>query len=162
MKASHIPVLLTLACAIAGCATLEHQTTQTEPHAVIRFTKPAVTSTNSRSVKLLDGAPPGRDKDYRITPGGHELVIEVTESSTEASRPFVMGSGGPGSGVGTVDISQDGRVSSSGLNPMVPMQPVNLRVDSRRTRSMTQRINVEAGWQYEHDGTSLRKTTRLP
>ena len=164
MKTIQLPVTLTLSCLLAACATFSDQARQDEPHAVIRFTKPPAASPVSRTVKLLDGASPRLDRDYRITPGTHELVIEVTESSAEIQRPFLIGSGSPypGNNIGTVQLSQDGQMSASGINPMAPMQPVNLQMDSRQTSTTTRQINVDAGWRYEHDGTFLRKTARLP
>jgi hypothetical protein len=168
MKRTYLPALLASSFAIAGCASFKHQVPQTEPHAVIRFVQPP-SYQNSRTVVLMDGVPPRYDQDYRVRPGGHDLVIEQTGISKGTGSPMGMGisSNGPyrnsPGDYGTVNLSQDGSVSTSGTDPFATGgQFVNINVDSRTISRSNQHIEVQAGWRYEHDGFIFSKTGKLP
>lgn len=153
-----------------SCASLDHQIPESEPHAVIRFIKPP-SSEIAVSVEMMDGLTLRYDQDYRIRPGGHILVIERTGLAVETGNSMYAGVsfGNPDlaqysqDNRANVNVSQDGMVTTSGIDPLASNgQFVNMSVESRQRTRGNQHIQVDAGWRYEHDGVIFRKTGKLP
>ncbi len=69
---------------LAGCARFTHQTSMSEPHALIRF------EVVSSDLKTFDGLPVSAGT-YRVKPGPHELVYRVTEGRVKIAESVSLG-----------------------------------------------------------------------
>lgn len=145
---------------LAGCATYESTVSESEPHAVIRFVRPAESSLDQRTVKKLDGLPVRLGRDYRIAPGNHEVVVRVVETGGDSYSPVTVGAASADTAA-TVNMSQSGQMTVSGTQPFAAMQPVNLDIESRQLNDLPQILTIEAGWLYEFDGYENKKIRLL-
>jgi hypothetical protein len=151
-----------LGVGLLGCATLDHQTTELEPHALITVVRPA--ENQPGVLKSLDGLPVSAGKTYRFRPGSHAVVVGFTELVTETAKPRTLFSIGNLSGptedpAANVRFSEGNRVSIQGQQPFQSMQPVNLTYEYRRVRLTTNSITVQAGGRYQLIGDHLISTS---
>lgn len=163
IKAKLYPLTAILLCAlVTGCASFEHQTTELEPHALITVVRPWDSSTQPGVLKSLDGLPVSAGKTYRVRPGPHAVVVEFTELVVETAKPatFTLFGNATPETPANVRISETGRASVSGQQSGAGMQSVNLSMEVRRIRAVTNSISVQAGGRYELVGDRL--TTKQP
>ena len=151
-------VILGIGLLLAGCAQFQHQTGEAEPHALVTIVKPGNSPGHQGMVKKLDGLPVSAGQSYRVKPGTHAVLVEFVESvveSAESARMTLFSAGNMPPELeqpANVHLSQSGGMSVTGQQPFAVMQPVNLSVENRRTRTTTQSISVKAGWHYELNG----------
>jgi hypothetical protein len=147
---------------LAGCTTYESTVSAAEPHGVVRFVRAAESSFDSRAVEKLDGLPVRRNREYRVAPGRHEMVVRVTETRVESYQPVtVFGSGAAAGNPVPVNMSPSGQMAVTGTQPFGAQQSVNFNVAARESSAVTNVLTVEAGWLYEFDGYGTVKV-RLP
>ena len=152
-----LPLALLLIFIVSGCAHFENQTLENEPHAVIHLVKLRGMFSDYYAVSKMDGALVRFHKTLRVRPGGHEVVVCLLETSTDSYT-------GLGAGVSlsdsraNVNVSSSGQTTVNGVQPFGGMQMANLNVESREASYYTNKISVEAGWEYELDGYNLTKT----
>ena len=78
--ASSFPcLLLGIATMAGGCASFEHQTTESEPHSVVRFVRAGDSGAPRREPSSIDGQSVRNGKDYRVRPGEHTVVFRFVE-----------------------------------------------------------------------------------
>jgi hypothetical protein len=151
-------VILGFGLLLAGCAQFQHQTGESEPHALVTVVKPGNSPGPFGEVKSLDGLPVSAGQAYRVKPGTHTVVVQFVETVTETSQRYTATLFHAGNAPpleeqpANVHLSQTGGVSVTGQQPFATMQPANLSVEDRRTRTTTQSISVKAGWHYELKG----------
>jgi hypothetical protein len=139
----------TFLCAIhAGCARFHHQTTEREPHALVTVGRTSESSAQGGALKSLDRLPVNAGSTYRVRPGKHVVIVEVTERSVETGRHQTLFGSPPEDEPAEVFISGAGSVSASGVQPFGTMQPVNLSIEQRRRRDVSRAIIVQAGKHY--------------
>lgn len=156
-----------LGVALLGCATFEHQTAETEPHALITVVKPW--ENQPGVLKSLDGLPVSAGKTYRVRPGQHTVVMGFTELVTETAKPKTLFSVGNLGGAADdpptnmrITEGRQGTVQDRQPFNALPgpaMQPVNLTYEFRRVRLATNSITVQADGHYELIGDRLTPKT---
>jgi len=138
---------------------------ESAPHGVVCFVRPAEASFDQRAVEKLDGLPVRYGRQYRVIPGNHEVVVRGTEIRVNSYKPMTTRLFGNSTGASgrpaTVNVPVSGQASVSGVQPFAGQQMVNLNVESRERFEVTNVLRVEVGWLYEFDGYTTTKT-RLP
>jgi hypothetical protein len=124
---TRLKIVAATALVLSGCARFEHQTSLSEPHGVLRF---GVVSEPSASVKSFDGLSLSAGREYRVKPGKHELVYQISESSVKIEKP--------------VDL---------GIATLPPTAEVRFR-----SRYVTNVVLIEADWLYDVEGVEVKKT----
>lgn len=170
MKTNHLLTSLLLSGVLLGCASFQHQTADTEPHALITVVKPW--ENQPGVLKSLDGLPVSAGRTYRVRPGQHTVVMGFTELVTETAKPKTLFSVGNLGGAAddppaNARISEGRQVTVQDRQPFnaLPgsaMQPVNLTYEFRRVRLATNTITVQAGGHYELVGDRLTPKERAP
>lgn len=165
--ATRLLIVLPAVCMmLAGCAQFQHQTSEAEPHGLVKIAPSGNAASPFGLVKKLDGLPVSAGRSYRVKPGFHDVSVEtvetVVESSTRASVTlFHAGSDNmpPMSEPPVnVNLSQSGGMTVTGQQPFAGMQPANLNVENRRATTTTHAISFKAGWYYELDGNRVTAT----
>lgn len=111
----------------------------------------------------MDGLPVRSGREYRLSPGQHELVVQVVEKTSETFRPYHAGVGsggvhsGPVDGSANINVSETGQLTATGGNPFGGAQMANLTVAGRRISYFTNTLSVETGWRYDFDGYEVKK-----
>jgi hypothetical protein len=139
-----------------GCATFDHQTAETEPHALITIVQPW--ENQAGTLKKFDGMSVSAGKTYRVRPGKHTVVMAFKERSFETYKPtsyHLIGSGIGSERPANLHISESGQATVSGLDPSQSMQSVNLSYERTQIRLATNSITVEAGVRYQLQGDKL-------
>ena len=144
-----------MAVLLAGCAHLQHQTSESEPHGLVTVVKTLDSPDELGVVQSLDGLPVSAGRGYRVRPGVHTVIVRFVETVIETSKPLSYGIGTPTEKPATVHVSEAGRTSVTGQQPFSGMQPVNLSVESRHIRYITNSISVQAGGRYELEGERM-------
>ena len=142
---------------LAGCAHFEQQTGELEPHGLVVVVKPADFVGEVGLVKRLDGLAVNAGQTYRVKPGEHTVVVQFTEAVTETSKPVSLlhiGTPQPDQ-VADVHVSESGKATVTGQQPLSGMQMANLSIERRRVRYATNAISIQAGWRYELEGASV-------
>lgn len=144
MKTRPLHPSLALLATLVGCATFEHQTTETEPHALISVFKPRDATLLAGVLKSLDGKPVRAGQTYRLRPGQHEVVVEYKEPLSDEQ------------------LSEKGKLQPNEQpawarpqSTVVPIAVVGFEVHSRRGLLVTNSISVEAGGRYELFGDRI-------
>ena len=151
-------VILGFGLLLAGCAQFQHQTAESEPHALVTIAQPENYPGPHGAVQSFDGLPVSAGKTYRVKPGTHAVVVQHVETVVQSGSPvkttlFQVGNAPmPPDQPATVYLSQSGGMSVTGQQPFAVMQSANLSVEDHRTRTTTRSITVKAGWQYELTG----------
>ena len=151
-----------------GCASFEHQTTESEPHSVVRFVRAGDSGAPRREPSSIDGLSVRNGKDYRVRPGEHTVVFRFVETAVQTWKPqgASVGTGGTRSGAvetpATLHLSGNGSASVTGAQPGVGMQEVNLSMETRRAAYVTNSFSTETGWRYELNGWETLKTRIQP
>jgi antitoxin component YwqK of YwqJK toxin-antitoxin module len=141
-----------------GCASFQHQTSETEPHALVIVTQERDVP-EQPTVIQIDGLPVRPYREYRVTPGEPEVIISemVRFDKTYAQEPMISGQSNP-----TLTLSHseepDLNDTSSVMNPSFN-QPLNIRLKSWVAYYTTNSIMVESGWRYVLDGMQVSKTS---
>ena len=151
-------VMLGMGVLLAGCAQFQHQTAESEPHALVTIAPPANSPVPHGEVKSIDGLPVSAGQSYRVKPGSHAVAVQHVETVVESGSPvsttlFSVGNmPPPAEQPANIQLSQSGGMSVTGQQPFAVMQPANLSVEDRRTRNTTKTITVRAGCRYELNG----------
>jgi hypothetical protein len=156
---SPLKIVLGLTLVVAGCARFGHQTSESEPHGVLRFASSSDRYEEQVAVKTFDGLPVSAERDYRVRPGRHELVYRVVERAVETYDPNFLGAGK------TPDKPADPAAAPAGstnVTAAAGRRAAGASVVRRRTRYLTNSISIDAGWLYEVDGENVSKTRLEP
>lgn len=147
---------LLLTINFAGCVSFDHQTLESEPHAVIHTVNENTSSFDCWTVAKIDGLPVRFRKVFRVRPGEHEIVVRVSETISDRYTGLSAGAS-LSDNRPNLNVDSSGRMTATEGSPFGGMQMANLNVESHRVSYHTNKITVEAGWIYELDGYRLTK-----
>lgn len=136
----------------AGCAGVQHQTGESEPYGLVRIVKPTDYAVHLRSARL-DGSRVSVGRDYRVKPGEHLVTIKVVEGATSVDNAF---RDPPAVGGAFREPATFNDAFTEFERQQRQRSSVN--VDERHGTYTTNSFSVEAGWRYELDGYSVKKT----
>lgn len=131
---------------LTGCAHLEHQTTKSEPHALLTVTKRVDLQIPGGKLKTLDGLPVSAGRTYRLRPGNHAVVTDIIATVVDTATPWSRTTVGfwqlePAANGRPPELTEHNRSGSQLSDRMV--------METRRVRSVTNSISVKAGGRYE-------------
>ena len=156
-----VSILLSGILLVAGCVGLKHQTSESEPHALVVIA-PDSGVRERPVVERIDGRKVKSGAEYRLTPGEHEVIVLVMvqiDETYETSK--IIGIGDTGQSPATLTIPESGDPELSGTTPSAALgaasQPVNLRFEGWTASYITNSILFEAGWRYVLDGEEVGK-----
>jgi tetratricopeptide (TPR) repeat protein len=123
----------------SGCTSFQHQTRETDPHALV-IIKQFRGHQVQRMVTHFDGQLVQPHREYRVTPGEHQLIItEIVPVS------------------GSSAMNKIGEVpGESGTK--ITLSYLNLSHTTSRALNITNSIIVESGWRYALEGMLVHKT----
>ena len=149
---------------LSGCARFQHQTREAEPHAVVVIGVGAGRH-DGAIVRRIDGLPVRPGREYRMTPGQHQLTLMVFEEIDQTTRMGVhLGAKHAGAPPGTLVVPDSGEPVLNDASPFPfrsTIRPLNVRTKGWLVSYTTNSVTVEAGCRYVLDGERTTKTRPL-
>lgn len=146
---------------LLGCAQFQNQIDLSQPHGVLNIV-PLTDSPVACRVFKVDGLPVQEGRSYRVVPGLHQVTVRCVETVVQRYQPAevtIFQAGNPGRDTqrnATLDMPAYGSPTVSGAVPM-GQQGLNMNVENRIVRYLTNAVNVEVGYRYDLVGDSMTK-----
>lgn len=139
MKTQHIIPAASFLCAIhTAHAHFDHQTTGREPHALVTVGRLPDSSAQDETLKSFDRLPVTAGATYRVRPGRHVVVLELSEQTGETEDHPQSFRSPPGDEPGMASASQRETLSA---------RPLPSSGEPRRSE-VSRAIIVQAGRHY--------------